>query len=71
VLTWREVVAVGGFWQEGGSVVGCKPVTWTRIDCNYETLRINMRSLFHVLGVTTEAAAAAETHCVDRGSANA
>jgi hypothetical protein len=31
--------------------VGRKPVTWTPIDRHYETLRLNMRALFHDLGV--------------------
>ncbi len=38
--------------------MGRKPATWTRVDRNYETLRINMQTLFHNLGITTEAAAA-------------
>lgn len=28
-----------------------RPATWTRIDSHYETLRLNMRALFHDLGV--------------------
>jgi hypothetical protein len=39
--------------------LGRKPTTWTRVDRNYETLRINMQTLFHDLGITTPAAAAA------------
>ena len=35
-----------------------KPATWTRIDRDYETLRIDMQTLFHDLGTATEAAAA-------------
>jgi hypothetical protein len=38
--------------------MGRKPATWTRVDRDYETLRINMQTLFHDLGITTEAAAA-------------
>jgi hypothetical protein len=39
--------------------MGRKPIHWTAIDRNYETLRINMQTLFHHLGPTTGAAAAA------------
>jgi hypothetical protein len=38
--------------------MGRKPTHWTRIDRNYETLRITMHTLFHDLGITTGAAAA-------------
>lgn len=38
--------------------MGRKPTHWTRIDRDYETLRINMQTLFHHLGITTGAAAA-------------
>jgi hypothetical protein len=31
--------------------VGRKPATWTPIDCDYETLRLDMRALFHDLGI--------------------
>jgi hypothetical protein len=36
-----------------------KPTHWTRIDCDYETLRTGMQSLFDDLGITPTAAAAA------------
>ncbi|MGH8930063.1 MAG: DDE-type integrase/transposase/recombinase, partial [Egibacteraceae bacterium] len=39
--------------------MGRKPTHWTRIDRDYETLRINMHTLFHDLGITTTGAAAA------------
>ena len=39
--------------------MGRKPATWTRIDRDYETLRITMHTLFHDLGITTTGAAAA------------
>jgi hypothetical protein len=39
--------------------MGRKPTTWTRVDRDYETLRINMHTLFHDLGITTTGAAAA------------
>jgi hypothetical protein len=38
---------------------GRKPAHWTRIDRDYETLRIGMEGLFHDLGITPTAAAAA------------
>ena len=38
---------------------GRKPATWTRIDRDYETLRIGMQTLFNDLGITPTAAAAA------------
>ncbi len=38
---------------------GRKPAHWTRIDRDYETLRIGMQNLFHDLGITPIAAAAA------------
>jgi hypothetical protein len=38
--------------------MGRKPTHWTRIDRNYEALRINMHALFHDLGITTGTAAA-------------
>jgi len=38
--------------------MGRKPAHWTRIDRDYETLRINMHTLFHDLGITTDTAAA-------------
>jgi hypothetical protein len=37
---------------------GRKPTTWTPVDRDYETLRINMQTLFHDLGITTSNAAA-------------
>jgi len=37
--------------------MGRKPTHWTRVDRDYETLRINMHALFHDLGITTGAAA--------------
>jgi hypothetical protein len=35
---------------------GRKPAHWTRIDRDYETLRIGMQTLFHDLGITSDAA---------------
>ena len=37
---------------------GRKPATWTRIDRDYEALRIGMHTLFHDLGITPATAAA-------------
>ncbi|MGB6226380.1 MAG: hypothetical protein WBF76_13695 [Pseudonocardiaceae bacterium] len=39
--------------------LGRKPTTWTRVDGDYEALRIQMQTLFHDLGITTPEAAAA------------
>ncbi len=39
--------------------MGRKPAHWTRIDRDYETLRIGMQALFHDLGITTAVPAAA------------
>jgi hypothetical protein len=39
--------------------MGRKPTHWTRVDRDYETLRITMQTLFHDLGITTIGAAAA------------
>lgn len=38
--------------------LGRKSATWTHVDRDYETLRINMQTLFHHLGITTDMAAA-------------
>jgi hypothetical protein len=38
---------------------GRKPAHWTRIDRDYETLRIGMQGLFNDLGITASTAAAA------------
>ncbi len=39
--------------------MGRKPAVWTRVDGDYETLRIGMQTLFHDLGITPALAAAA------------
>jgi hypothetical protein len=39
--------------------MGRKPAHWTRIDRDYESLRIGMQALFHDLGITSAPAAAA------------
>ena len=36
-----------------------QPAHWTRIDRDYENLRTGMQTLFHDLGITVSAAAAA------------
>jgi hypothetical protein len=38
--------------------MGRKPAIWTRIDRDYETLRIGMQNLFHDLGITAATTAA-------------
>jgi hypothetical protein len=37
---------------------GRKPAHWSAIDRDYETLRIDMQTLFHDLGIRTGSAAA-------------
>ena len=39
--------------------MGRKPTHWTHVDRDYETLRVNMHTLFHDLGITTTTGAAA------------
>jgi hypothetical protein len=39
--------------------MGRKPTHWTRVDRDYETLRVNMQTLFHDLGIATTTGAAA------------
>ncbi len=38
--------------------MGRKPAHWTRVDRDYETLRIGMQALFHDLEITPATAAA-------------
>jgi hypothetical protein len=38
--------------------MGRKPATWTRVDRDYEKIRIDMQTLLHDLGITTATAAA-------------
>jgi len=38
--------------------MGRKPVSWTRVDRDYEKIRIDMQTLFHDLGISTTGAAA-------------
>jgi hypothetical protein len=58
LLTLREQIIAPILAGIRSPRMGRKPTTWTRIDRDYETLRINMQSLFHHLGITTTAAAA-------------
>lgn len=37
---------------------GRKPTHWTRLDRDYETIRVHMETLFTDLGITTTATAA-------------
>jgi hypothetical protein len=59
LLTLREHVISPILAGVRSPHMGRKPTTWTRIDRNYETLRIHMHTLFHDLGITTTGAAAA------------
>jgi hypothetical protein len=58
LLTLREQVIAPILAGVRSPRMGHKPATWTRVDRDYETLRINMQTLFHDLGITTGAAAA-------------
>ncbi len=58
LLTLREQVIAPILAGVRSPRLGRKPTTWTRVDRDYETLRINMQTLFHDLGITTGTAAA-------------
>ncbi len=58
LLTLREQVIAPILAGVRSPRLGRKPATWTRVDRDYETLRINLHTLFHHLGITTEATAA-------------
>ncbi len=58
LLTLRDQVIAPILAGVRSPRLGRKPATWTRVDRDYETLRINMQTLFHDLGITTAAAAA-------------
>ncbi|MGH3780848.1 MAG: hypothetical protein ACRDRO_09535 [Pseudonocardiaceae bacterium] len=58
LLTLREQVIAPILAGVRSPRLGRKPATWTPVDRDYETLRINMHTLFHHLGITTRAAAA-------------
>jgi hypothetical protein len=38
--------------------MGRKPALWTRVDRDYEKIRIDMQTLFHDLGIQTTGTAA-------------
>jgi len=38
--------------------MGRKPATWTRVDRDYENIRIDMQTLFHDLGINVTQRAA-------------
>jgi hypothetical protein len=58
LLTLREQVISPILAGIRSPRTGRKPAIWTRVDRDYENLRINMQTLFHDLGITTGAAAA-------------
>jgi hypothetical protein len=58
LLTLREQVISPILNRNPQPPMRRKPATWTRVGHDYETLRINMQTLFHDLGITTTAAAA-------------
>jgi hypothetical protein len=45
---------------------GRLPKTWTNIDRDYETIRLNMQTLLNDLGIATKATAASTTICRSR-----
>jgi hypothetical protein len=59
LLTLREQVIAPILAGVRSPRLGRKPTTWTRIDRDYETLRTDMQTLFHDLGITTATPAAA------------
>ena len=59
MLTLRDQVIVPILAGIRSPRRGRKPATWTRIDRDYETLRIGMQALFHDLGITPVTLAAA------------
>ena len=58
LLTLREQVISPILAGIRSPRMGRKPTHWTAIDRDYETLRINMQTLFHDLSITTSTAAA-------------
>jgi hypothetical protein len=53
LLTLREQVISPILAGIRSPRMGRKPTYWNRVDRDYETLRINMQTLFHDLGLTT------------------
>ena len=58
LLTLRDQVIAPILAGVRSPRIGRKPATWTPVDRDYETLRIDMQTLFTHLGITTQAAAA-------------
>ncbi len=58
LLTLREHVIAPILAGVRSPRMGRKPVTWTRVDRDYEKIRIDMQTLFHDLGITTGPVAA-------------
>ena len=59
LLTLRDCVIAPIVAGVRSPKMGRKPSIWTPVDRDYETLRIDMHTLFTHLGITTTAAAAA------------
>jgi hypothetical protein len=57
LLTLRDQVIAPILVGIRGPRMGRKPAIWTRIDRDYETLRIGMQDLFQHLGITPATAA--------------
>ncbi len=58
LLTLREQVLAPILAGVRSPRMGRKPATWTRVDRDYEKIRIDMQTLLHDLGITTATAAA-------------
>jgi hypothetical protein len=58
LLALREHVIAPNLAGVRSPRIGRKPVTWTRVDRDYEKIRINMQTLFHDLGINVAPRAA-------------
>jgi len=59
LLTLRDQVIAPIIAGVRSPRLGRKPITWTPVDRDYETLRIDLQTLFTHLGITTTQTAAA------------
>ena len=58
MLTLREHVIAPILAGVRSPRMGRKPITWTRVDRDYEKIRIDMQTLFHDLGINAATHAA-------------
>ena len=59
LLTLRDQVIAPIIAGVRSPRLGRKPITWTPVDRDYETLRVDLQTLFTHLGITTTQPAAA------------